>query len=109
MSTADIQALASALDVFTGVPDKAALERANQWLQEFQHSVILSRLCKWQCLIHHPSDPFLAGGLGDLQRHSPLTGVPNGHETVCGTDFPMEGTFPIRHSDSTLRWFIGDL
>jgi hypothetical protein len=35
----DIQALLSALDVFSRAPDKASLERANSWLQDFQHSV----------------------------------------------------------------------
>ncbi|TEB35143.1 mRNA transport regulator [Coprinellus micaceus] len=35
---ADIQALISALDVFGRAPDKASLERANSWLQDFQHS-----------------------------------------------------------------------
>jgi transportin-3 len=37
---ADIQALLSALDVFSRAPDKESLERANSWLQDFQHSVI---------------------------------------------------------------------
>lgn len=36
---ADIQALLAALDVFTRAPDKASLEKANAWLQDFQHSV----------------------------------------------------------------------
>ena len=36
---ADIQALISALDVFSRAPDKASLESANSWLQDFQHSV----------------------------------------------------------------------
>ncbi|THH18937.1 hypothetical protein EW146_g2139 [Bondarzewia mesenterica] len=35
---ADIQALLSALDVFSRAPDKASLEKANAWLQDFQHS-----------------------------------------------------------------------
>ncbi|KAF8898840.1 armadillo-type protein [Infundibulicybe gibba] len=35
---ADIQALLAALDVFSQTPDKASLERANSWLQDFQHS-----------------------------------------------------------------------
>ncbi|KAF8507015.1 ARM repeat-containing protein [Russula emetica] len=35
---ADIQALLTALDVFTRAPDKASLEKANAWLQDFQHS-----------------------------------------------------------------------
>ena len=35
----DIQALLSALEVFNGAPDKTAIERANSWLQDFQHSV----------------------------------------------------------------------
>ncbi|KAG6851195.1 hypothetical protein H0H93_015205 [Arthromyces matolae] len=30
--------LISALDVFSNAPDKAALDRANSWLQDFQHS-----------------------------------------------------------------------
>jgi hypothetical protein len=36
---ADIQALLAALDVFSRAPDKASLEKANAWLQDFQHSV----------------------------------------------------------------------
>jgi hypothetical protein len=35
----DIQALLAALDVFARAPDKAQLETANSWLQDFQHSV----------------------------------------------------------------------
>ncbi|KAI0274761.1 ARM repeat-containing protein [Gloeopeniophorella convolvens] len=35
---ADLQALLAALDVFTRAPDKASLEKANAWLQDFQHS-----------------------------------------------------------------------
>ncbi|KAI0307897.1 armadillo-type protein [Multifurca ochricompacta] len=35
---ADIQALLTALDVFSRAPDKASLEKANAWLQDFQHS-----------------------------------------------------------------------
>lgn len=38
---ADVQAVLSALAVFDGVPDKVSLERANTWLQDFQHSVIV--------------------------------------------------------------------
>ncbi|KIJ68548.1 hypothetical protein HYDPIDRAFT_106754 [Hydnomerulius pinastri MD-312] len=34
----NIQALLSALDVFSRAPDKASLENANSWLQDFQHS-----------------------------------------------------------------------
>ncbi|KIK28382.1 hypothetical protein PISMIDRAFT_580037 [Pisolithus microcarpus 441] len=33
-----IQALLSALDVFSRAPDKVSLENANSWLQDFQHS-----------------------------------------------------------------------
>jgi len=36
---ADIQAVFAALEVFNKAPDKASLERANSWLQDFQHSV----------------------------------------------------------------------
>jgi len=32
---AEIQALLAALDVFTRAPDKASLEKANAWLQDF--------------------------------------------------------------------------
>ncbi|KAF7347911.1 hypothetical protein MVEN_01549000 [Mycena venus] len=35
---ADVQAVLSALAVFDGAPDKVSLERANTWLQDFQHS-----------------------------------------------------------------------
>lgn len=38
---ANIQALLSCLDVFSRAPDKASLEAANTWLQDFQHSVNL--------------------------------------------------------------------
>jgi hypothetical protein len=37
---ADIQAVLAALDIFTRAPDKDSLEKANSWLQDFQHSVI---------------------------------------------------------------------
>jgi transportin-3 len=36
---AEIQALFSCLDVFARAPDKASLDAANIWLQNFQHSV----------------------------------------------------------------------
>lgn len=36
---ANVQAVLSALDVFTRAPEKAALDQANTWLQDFQHSV----------------------------------------------------------------------
>ncbi|KAJ7125671.1 armadillo-type protein [Mycena crocata] len=35
---ADIQAVLSAIDVFSRAPDKVSLDRANSWLQDFQHS-----------------------------------------------------------------------
>ncbi|CCL98288.1 uncharacterized protein FIBRA_00282 [Fibroporia radiculosa] len=35
---AAVQAVLSALDVFSRAPDKAALDQANVWLQDFQHS-----------------------------------------------------------------------
>ena len=37
---ANVQAVLSALDAFSRAPEKAALEQANTWLQDFQHSVI---------------------------------------------------------------------
>jgi hypothetical protein len=42
---ADVQAVLSALQVFNGAPDKASLEGANIWLQDFQHSV--NHLSPW--------------------------------------------------------------
>ena len=39
-ATESIQAVLSALDVFSRAPDKASLDTANAWLQDFQHSVI---------------------------------------------------------------------
>ena len=36
---ADIQQLLSVLDVFGRAPDRDGLEKANAWLQDFQHSV----------------------------------------------------------------------
>lgn len=36
---AGVQTVLSALQVFSGTPDKAALDTANTWLQDFQHSV----------------------------------------------------------------------
>ncbi|KAJ7596941.1 armadillo-type protein [Mycena floridula] len=38
MTMADMQALFAALNVFSGAPDKASLDQANTWLQDFQHS-----------------------------------------------------------------------
>ncbi|KAI0660358.1 ARM repeat-containing protein [Cubamyces menziesii] len=35
---ANVQAILSALEVFSRAPDKAAIEQANTWLQDFQHS-----------------------------------------------------------------------
>ena len=43
---AAVQAVLSALDVFSRAPDKAALDQANTWLQDFQHSVNTSRLLR---------------------------------------------------------------
>ncbi len=36
---ANVQTVLSALEVFSRAPEKAALEQANTWLQDFQHSV----------------------------------------------------------------------
>lgn len=48
-----VQAVLKALDVFTGASDKASIEGANTWLQDFQHSV--NTFAFWS----HPAD----GGL----------------------------------------------
>ncbi|KAF7320101.1 hypothetical protein MKEN_00794500 [Mycena kentingensis (nom. inval.)] len=34
----DVQAVLAAIDVFSRAPDKASLDQANNWLQDFQHS-----------------------------------------------------------------------
>ncbi|OSC99478.1 ARM repeat-containing protein [Trametes coccinea BRFM310] len=34
----NVQAVIAALEVFSGAPEKAAIEQANTWLQDFQHS-----------------------------------------------------------------------
>jgi hypothetical protein len=39
-----VQAVLSALQVFSNASDKASLETANTWLQDFQHSVITFRV-----------------------------------------------------------------
>jgi hypothetical protein len=42
-SMVEIRTLLDALEVFNQAPDKEAIARANNWLQEFQHSVNLFR------------------------------------------------------------------
>lgn len=39
---ATIENIVAALQVFSGAPSKDALDAANAWLQEFQHSVCVS-------------------------------------------------------------------
>lgn len=36
---ASVKAVLAALETFSGHPDKTSIERANRWLQDFQHSV----------------------------------------------------------------------
>lgn len=38
---ASVQAVLQALQVFSGQPDKASIDAANRWLQDFQHTVSL--------------------------------------------------------------------
>ncbi|KAI9512824.1 ARM repeat-containing protein [Russula earlei] len=52
---ADIQALLAALDVFTRAPDKASLEKANAWLQDFQHSSEAWKTCN--LILQSPDTP----------------------------------------------------
>lgn len=52
---ADIQALVAALDVFGRATDKASLERANSWLQDFQHSPDAWAACN--VLLQNPDSP----------------------------------------------------
>ncbi len=39
LSQDTISAVLAALQVFSGQPNKASIDAANQWLQEFQHTV----------------------------------------------------------------------
>ncbi|TFK77186.1 ARM repeat-containing protein [Pluteus cervinus] len=49
---ANIQTVLSALDVFNSAPDKASIEQANAWLQEFQHSPEAWATCNVLLLSH---------------------------------------------------------
>jgi len=66
---ADIQALLTALDVFTRAPDKVSLEKANAWLQDFQHSVIT--LSPWPPTTTSDSPPSACSH--SLRRGRPVT------------------------------------
>ncbi|KAJ3908636.1 armadillo-type protein [Lentinula edodes] len=55
---ADIPALLAALDVFTRTPDKASLDKANNWLQDFQHSPEAWSTCN--VLLLSPDAPLAA-------------------------------------------------
>jgi hypothetical protein len=39
VDSAELRSLIDALEVFNQAPDKASIDRANSWLQDFQHSV----------------------------------------------------------------------
>ncbi|VDB99715.1 unnamed protein product [Peniophora sp. CBMAI 1063] len=52
---ADIQQLLSVLDVFGRAPDREALEKANAWLQDFQHSADAWNSCS--VLLSSPDAP----------------------------------------------------
>ncbi|PPQ73527.1 hypothetical protein CVT26_010338 [Gymnopilus dilepis] len=52
---ANMQDLLSALDVFSRAPDKASIERANSWLQDFQHSPEAWSTC--DVLLRSPDAP----------------------------------------------------
>ncbi|KAG8896580.1 Nuclear import receptor, partial [Tulasnella sp. 408] len=39
VATESIQQVLAALEVFSGKPDKESLDKANAWLQNFQHAV----------------------------------------------------------------------
>ncbi|KAH9944146.1 ARM repeat-containing protein [Epithele typhae] len=55
---ANVQAVLSALEVFSRVPEKAALEQANTWLQDFQHSSEAWSTCN--VLLLSPEAPLAA-------------------------------------------------
>ncbi|KAJ3553023.1 hypothetical protein NM688_g3839 [Phlebia brevispora] len=55
---AGVQAVLSALDVFSRTPDKVALENANSWLQDFQHSSEAWATCN--VLLSSPDAPAAA-------------------------------------------------
>ncbi|KAH7104256.1 ARM repeat-containing protein [Auriculariales sp. MPI-PUGE-AT-0066] len=52
---ATIQSIAAALQVFSGAPSKDALEQANTWLQEFQHSTDAWTVCN--LVLADPAQP----------------------------------------------------
>ncbi|TFK30359.1 mRNA transport regulator [Coprinopsis marcescibilis] len=54
---ADIQALLSALDVFSRAPDKASLESANSWLQDFQRLTQPEAWAACNVLLQSPDSP----------------------------------------------------
>jgi hypothetical protein len=91
---AEIPALLSALEVFSQAPDKASIENANAWLQEFQHSVNLSRRAPrpGRHLTGHRIRPALpAGCVGDLQRSPGLSGHAARRPRVRRPDVPHKG------------------
>jgi len=92
---ADIQALLSALDVFGRAPDKTSIERANSWLQDFQHSVNLS-FAYGQSPRLNSSDrvnasPCLAWSMDHLQCSSAVGRCTTRRQVVCSSDFQSKG------------------
>lgn len=86
---ASVKAVLQALQVFSGQPDKASLESANRWLQDFQHTVRhLGSLCTRACLLRSRST--LARSMGDMQLFTDGTGLPDAFENLCRTDDSRE-------------------
>lgn len=50
LTDAGIKQVLAALEVFSGKPDRASLEKANAWLQTFQHSVRLSWMIPYEAM-----------------------------------------------------------
>lgn len=48
VATESIQQVLAALEVFGGKPDKESLDKANAWLQNFQHAVSVYGLVGWR-------------------------------------------------------------
>lgn len=48
VATESIQQVLAALEVFSGKPDKESLDKANAWLQNFQHAV---SVCDYRWLV----------------------------------------------------------
>ena len=104
----DIQALLAALDVFTRAPDKTLLEKANTWLQDFQHSVnTLSPVAhRLRPLTRHHPPVLIVSSVDDLQPYSTIARYTSCGQAICSANIKGQGQLPLHPSlrcDLTLR------